>query len=739
MGRWRMWAVGAAFVLPLLWGAPVLAAGPSANITRVGRAPAAQQLELLFPLKANLAALRRAALAVSTPGSPEYGAYRPIDQLARRYGAAPGARARVLAYLRRAGARRVRIDATGLFAEATISVGRAARLFGTPLAQFRTARGARFVAPAAASAAASVQRVPAALRGLVTGVVGLDTRPIVSAPASRGAAPATPGAAATAAAAIGGGAPSPSQPSSGRVRSGTPSGCAPALASGGFTPNQYLTAYGYDQLHNAGITGGGERVALIEIDGFRYSDLRGFARCFGLPIPEVREFTVGLHHPLAPGAESTLDLEVLDTAAPALRSIDVFEAGSGAADALEALTAPLRVAQKPRVISVSLGLCEEALRSAIGEDAIVSSEGALEMAAAGGITVLAAAGDQGSAACTGPDGAPLPVTAVSYPASSWWVTGVGGTNLELGPSNEIASQIVWNDAAQQPGSAGGGGVSTMFRRPHYQSGISSARARAVPDVSMLADIVPGYAIFCSVVRDCIPSSAASPWAGIGGTSAATPLLAGGAALVDQRLRLNGRRPLGLANPLLYSLSRSSAAASTFYDVTSIGNDVGPDIPGDGHPLGCCTAHVGYDEASGLGSLNLASFAGAAIAHEPAIVTVGLSLPAHQRAIRGRAIRATISCSGACRMGAYAEVTIGRARPFEVDSRVFTLAAAGIKTISIRFSPSQLKTLRSARASRRRIKVIVRGLMIDPVTYSVLPLAGGSIQQQTRGEPVVITG
>jgi subtilase family serine protease len=722
-----MWAVGVAAALPVLGGANALAAGQRAQITRVGPAPAAQQLELVFPLKADLAGLRREALAVSSPGSPAYGAYQPIDQLARRYGAAPSTRRRVVAYLRRAGARAVRIDATGLFAQARMTAGLSARLFGTPLAQFRTAHGARFVAPAAAG---SVQRVPAALRGLVTGVVGLDTRPVLS--ATRPVVSAPPHVSHADAHAA-------SQITSAQPRSGTPSGCAPALASGGFTPNQYLTAYGFDRLHAAGITGAGERVALIEIDGFRDSDVKSFARCFGFGIPEIREFTVGLRRLLPAGGESTLDLEALDAAAPGLRSIDVFEAGARASDALEALTAPLRVAQKPHVISISLGLCEPALRRAVGENAILSTEGALEMATASGTTLLAATGDQGSAACTGPDGAPLPMRAVNYPASSWWVTGVGGTNLVLGAANQIAAQIVWNDAAEEPGSAGGGGVSTLFKRPSYQRGISPTRNRAVPDVSMLADIMPGYAIFCSVVHDCIASRSSSPWVGVGGTSAATPLLAGGAALVDQELRLNGRRPLGLANPLLYALSRSSAAASTFFDVTSIGNDVGPDISPDGRALGCCIAHPGYDEASGLGSVNLASFAGAAVAGEPAVIRLRLSLPPHQKPMREHAIRATVACSGPCQMGAYAEVTIGRAQPFEVDSRLVTLGAAGAATLSLRFSSKQLRKLRAARHAHKRLRATVHGVVVDPVAFSVLPSIGGSIQQQTDGKLLKITG
>ena len=255
---------------------------------------------------------------------------------------------------------------------------------------------------------------------------------------------------------------------------------------------------------------------------------------------------------------------------------------------------------------------------------------------------------------------------------------------------------------------------------------------------MLADIVPGYAIYCSVIRECI-ASGSSPWVGIGGTSAATPLLAGGAALVDQRLRSAGRRPLGLVNPLLYSVARSPAAASTFYDVTAIGNDVGTDIPGNGRPLGCCTAGIGYDQASGLGSLNLASFGGVAVANEPAIVRLGLSLPRHQQPVRTHAIRATVSCSGPCRMGAYAEVTIGRAQPFEVDSRVVRLARAGATTLSLRFTSKELRKLRAGRRSHKRIRATVHGVMVDPVTSGVLDSVSGSIQEQTGGQTLAVTG
>ena len=72
--------------------------------------------------------------------------------------------------MRAAGATDVKLDATRLFVDATMSAPRAARVFSTPLAVFHAARLGRFVAPTHAA------RVPAALQGLVTTVVGLDTR-----------------------------------------------------------------------------------------------------------------------------------------------------------------------------------------------------------------------------------------------------------------------------------------------------------------------------------------------------------------------------------------------------------------------------------------------------------------------------------------------------------------------------------------------------------------------------------
>jgi len=122
-----------------------------------------------------------------------------------------------------------------------------------------------------------------------------------------------------------------------------------AIADRGFTPNQYLDAYGYSPLHAEGIDGQGERVSLIEIDGFRYSDLRAFASCFGLAIPAIDGFGVNIKHPLTPIGETELDLQLLDAAAPDLKAIDVYESRARPADVLQSLTAPLQIAGQPVV------------------------------------------------------------------------------------------------------------------------------------------------------------------------------------------------------------------------------------------------------------------------------------------------------------------------------------------------------------------------------------------------------
>jgi len=718
-------------------GRVALAAG-SATVTRAGPAASERTIALELPLRSDARGLARFARAVSTPGSPAYGRFASLASLSRRFGASPATRARVVRWLRAHGATQVRIDATGLFADATLRVWRAERLFGTTLSRFHaeatsTSGAYDFVAPAAAPV-----RVPAGLRGAVTGVIGLDTRPLSSMGPLRADASARRRAPRRL---VARGAPDrlhplarpAAQASSGySVRSGTPAGCPQAVAGPGFTPNQYLDAYGYQSLQAGSYSGQGERVALIEIDGFRTSDVRTFASCFGLTTPPIDAFRVRIPRALPPGGEATLDLELLEAAAPGLKEIDVYESEPTASDVLRALTDALGApGRKPDVISASLGTCEADVRAAIGIAGMNTMEQTLQLAAATGVSVLAASGDTGSTGCLSTQGAPLDTLGVDFPASSPWVTAVGGTNLTLSTANTMtdpaADQVVWNDEPTLAG-AGGGGIS-LFARPSYQNGFQTSSRREVPDVAMLADPLPGYEIYCTATTNCVSASQPNPWISFGGTSAATPLLAGGLALVDQELRQHGQTDLGFVNPLLYSTVHGSSAASALADVISGDNDISGEL--FGRALGCCAARTGYDAASGLGSVNLAGLAAVARARVSKRISVGLTLPAQPRPLAARHLLATVSCSGECLMGAYARIQLGGSpRMLTAYSTAYELISRRRRTIQIPLGSALRSAIASALARHERVVATIYGAIID---------VSGQIERRTAGRRLVISG
>jgi subtilisin family serine protease len=409
-----------------------------------------------------------------------------------------------------------------------------------------------------------------------------------------------------------------------------------------------------------------------------------------------------------------------------LDSIEVYENTGNASDVTKSLVLPLIApGAKPQIVSASLGLCEPFMRAAFGLAGIRAVERDVELAAATGITLVASSGDQGSAACIDAHDHLIDQAAISYPASSPWITAVGGTNLVLSPTNTIVRQPVWNDTNIQL-AAGGGGFSQVFARPSYQSHVVGAHGRAVPDVSMLADVAPGYAVYCTATADA--TCAGSPWHTVGGTSAAAPLLAGGVALVNQDLHRHKREFLGFMNPLLYAIGGSPQSASVFSDVTSIGNDVGPYIPGgNGQPLGCCSAGTGFDEASGWGSVNLASLDGLAQQALPPYGDVSVAIPRPQSPIQIRALKVRLHCSDACAVYSFAVITLGNGS-FTIHSKRYRLRARASRTVPLPISGRQAGRMRTALAKHRRVEAEVFAVALD---------ARGQVAKVTAGRTIVI--
>jgi hypothetical protein len=148
--------------------------------------------------------------------------------------------------------------------------------------------------------------------------------------------------------------------------------------------------------------------------------------------------------------------------------------------------------------------------------------------------------------------------------------------------------------------------------------------------------------------------------------------------------------------------------------------------------------MGYDEASGLGSINIAAFDARALAAQPRVVSVGVGLPGGQRPVQDRQILVTVSCSNGCLIGAHAVVAVGRSTRFEVDSPVYRLRTAGEKSIALRPSAAALGRLHAALAAHQRVTATVQGVLFDSITYGVLANPDDSVRALTSAKRLTIT-
>ena len=222
-------------------------------------------------------------------------------------------------------------------------------------------------------------------------------------------------------------------------------------------------------------------------------------------------------------------------------------------------------------------------------------------AAAQGQTMFASTGDTGSSCALAPtngvpgSGPPM----VSYPASSPWVVGVGGTSVVSGsPSATYVGEAAWN--------SGGGGISQFENSTSWQqqatpnsTGLAATNLRALPDIAMAADANTGaYWVYGQNIPGL---GSCSSGCAVGGTSEASPLAMGSYA----RLMSAHGNTLGFAAPQLYRNyveNENNETAVTgppptetlggFHDIISGAN-------------GAYTALPGYDYTTGLGTFDIA--------------------------------------------------------------------------------------------------------------------------------------
>lgn len=489
--------------------------GLASHAVRTGDVASGQRISVAVSLKNRDEAGLTAFIAkVSDPHSSSYGHYLTKAQFAAKYGRSDADVKKVTDYLRSQGLKVGTVHSGNLLVDASGTAAQLEKAFGTKLANWKDgASGRTFYANSAAPS------VPASIASIVGDVSGLNNRALLhhQAPAS-------------------------TTPHNG--------------PGGGYTPAQIKGGYNV-----SGATGSGQKIALLEFDGFQQSNISTYDSHYGLSssAPTVSKVDGG-SGALGDGqVEVELDIEVLNAIAPAA-SVTVFEGPNS--DAGEVDTYQAIVDSGTPVTSISWGAAESQRTSSnISDVDAVFQQGAAE-----GLGFFAASGDSGS------DDAGDGGTSVDYPASDPYVTGVGGTTLTVTSSNTWSKETAW--------SGGGGGASSTFSIPSWQNSVEKSQGggnRQVPDVSALANPSPGVSIYSQ-----------GSWGQVGGTSAAAPEWAGFAALYNQQAAAAGKSGLGFANPALYA-----AGGSGFHDITSGSN-------------GAYSAGAGWDFTTGWGSYNAAT-------------------------------------------------------------------------------------------------------------------------------------
>ncbi|HEX6526771.1 MAG TPA: S53 family peptidase [Streptosporangiaceae bacterium] len=387
-----------------------------------------------------------------------------------------------------------------------------------------------------------------------------------------------------------------------------------------YEPAQLQQAYDLPSLYSHGITGRGTTIVIVDSFGSPtiQHDLGVFDSTFHLPAPPSLRIIApaGKVPPYNPknsdmvgwAGETTLDVEYAHTIAPAANILLVETPVSeteGVHGFPQIVSAEEYVLKHYHVdvISQSFSATELTFPSKASVQALRGAEFAAQRA---NVTMLTASGDSG-AADVGLNGS----TYYLFPVTSWsdsdpLVTGVGGTQLHLNAAGKhMAPDNVWNDTYSKPtnefvfGDAGpnpdssGGGKSVLFDRPGYQNGVKNivGNSRGVPDISMSAA--------CNGSVDTYSTFAGAPagWSQTCGTSEATPLFAGVVALAAQF----AGHPLGLINPVLYSMSQHRVRG--IVPVTTGNNTVSFRQGGHEHTVHGYSARAGYSLAAGVGTVD----------------------------------------------------------------------------------------------------------------------------------------
>jgi subtilase family serine protease len=576
----------------------------------LGQAPANTRLQgmsIRFSMTAaQEAALDQLLVDLQDPSSPRYHQWLTPAQFAAQFGLSSGDIARVSAWLTSQGFTVTGVAKGGTFVTFDGTVAQAQAAFSTSIHSLSLHGESHF-------ANVTNAQVPTAFASVVRGVTGLHDFRLKP-----------------------------------RVRASVvkPQYTSSVSSSHYLAPGDLYTIYDMNPLLTNAINGTGVTIAVAGQVQIALSDIAAFRSASGLSasaptLTPVNGGALATNNCSAATSsncpspnlddlsESSLDVEWSGAMAPSATVLSV----NGPDVIADALTQAIDKNLAP-IVTLSYGNCE----AGWGSTEINILNQIFKQANAQGQTVLAASADVGATDCDNGASAIEGLT-VDFPASSPYVTGMGGTMFNEGnatgttqywnanSTSTIANagsaigyipETVWNE--NTPGSffsAGGGGVSAFFSKPAWQietgaTGMTTLvppdASRDVPDLALDAASLHDGFLFCSQ-GFCTNGfrNASSNLNTAGGTSFDSQLFGGMLALVVQKF---GR--IGNANPKIYALGNSVAyynntSSSVFHDATT-GNNSNPCTAGTlncpyGGSIGY-NAGTGYDLATGWGSVDL---------------------------------------------------------------------------------------------------------------------------------------
>jgi len=551
---------------------------------------AAVDFEVVLKLR-NAAAAQALVAAVSTPGSASYRHYLTAAQWEARFSPAAAEVSSVRSWLASEGFKVGATSADRITISASGTAAQVEKAFGTTLGMYK-------VNGHVVRLASHQMSVPSAVAGSVVGALGINQNVATPAAASSRAVSARP--------ASGGGVVFPPAPAAfitappcGQYFGQNFTTTQPAFGMGypatvpnqvcGYKPPQFRSAY------NVGSNYTGKGVTVAIIDAYGSATIQSdSARYFAMNDPgnpfSNAHFTQRLSAPFQNQTlcdasswlvEQAIDVQAVHSMAPNAHILYV-----GAKDCINGLFNSMQDVIDHHLANIVTNSWGDDAGDLLDDQATKTAfDNLFLLADSTGMTVQFSSGDNGDNfnlfGFSSPD----------FPAVSPLVTAVGGTSLKIGKNGQQTGQLGWatghsfkctaNVVGGVPGctkstvgtwlpvtydGGSGGFTSYDFLQPAYQKGVvpnslalrnaaltGSSLMRVIPDISMDADPSTGFLIG---LHQTFPNGVAKySQTRYGGTSLASPLLAGVIADADQAAGAS----MGLINPAIYGLHGNASA------------------------------------------------------------------------------------------------------------------------------------------------------------------------------------